>query len=131
MYKAVKKTKFIRRYMEALVLHTGAHTVYLEDNTSFISVVESKIVTPGVKRMNITVCFLKYQFENGLFIPKYENQSVMPEYMCTKPCSGPISSRSNKWMTGFRFYPTIYIEHYKLMMFHEFIVNSTDYQENI
>ena len=27
MYKAVKKTKFIRRYMEALALRTGAPTV--------------------------------------------------------------------------------------------------------
>ena len=39
MYKAVKKTKSIRRYMEALALHTGAPTVYCEDNTSYISFV--------------------------------------------------------------------------------------------
>ena len=46
MYKAVKKTKVIRRYMEALAFYTGAPTVHLEGNTSFISVVEDKIVTP-------------------------------------------------------------------------------------
>ena len=33
--------------MEALALHTGAHTVHWEDNTSYISVVKSKRVTPS------------------------------------------------------------------------------------
>ena len=42
MYKAAKKTKDTRRYMEALVIHTGETTVHWEDNTSYISVVEAK-----------------------------------------------------------------------------------------
>ena len=45
MYKAVKKTKAIHRYIEALAIHTGAPTLHLKDNTSCISVVEYKIVT--------------------------------------------------------------------------------------
>ena len=32
MYKAVKKTKVIRRHMEALALHIGAPTLHWEDN---------------------------------------------------------------------------------------------------
>ena len=40
MYKAVNKTKFIRRYIEDLALHTGAPTVHWEDNTICISVVD-------------------------------------------------------------------------------------------
>ena len=83
MYKAVKKNKVIRRYMEALALHTGATTVHWEDNTSCIYVVESKRVTPRVKHIDITVCFLQEQFDNGLFLPKYEKSSVMPADMCT------------------------------------------------
>ena len=71
MYKAVKKTKVIRKYMEALALYTGAHTVHWEDNTSCISVVEAKRVTPRVKHIDIKVCFLQEQFDNGLFLPKY------------------------------------------------------------
>ena len=55
MKKAVKKTKVVRRYMEALALHTGAHTVHWEDNTSCISVIEDKIVTPRVKHIDIPV----------------------------------------------------------------------------
>ena len=77
MYKAVKKYKFICRYMEALALHTGALTVYWEDSTNVISVVEDKIVTPRVKKIGIPVFFLQEQFENGLFLPKYEKSSVM------------------------------------------------------
>ena len=69
MYKAVKKTKVIRRYMEALALSTGAPTVHWDYNTSCISVVEAKRVTPRVKHIDITVCFLQEQFENGLFLP--------------------------------------------------------------
>ena len=92
--------------MEALELHTGAHTVHWEDNTSCISIVKAKIVTPRVKNIDITVCFLQEQFDNGLFIPKYEKSSVILAYMCTKPCSGTITIQSNKWMTGFIFYPT-------------------------
>ena len=122
MNKAVKKTKVIRRYMEALAIHSGAPTVHWEDNTSCISVVETKIVTPRVKHIDIPVCFLQEQFDNGLFLPKYEKSSVMPSYMCTKPCSGLIISRSTKWMTRFRFYPTSKTEHYQFMILHEFIV---------
>ena len=89
MYKAVKENKFIRRYMEALALYTGATTLHWEDKTSCISVVESKRVTPRVKHIDILVYFLQEQFDNGLFLPKYKKSSVMPEDMCTKPCSGP------------------------------------------
>ena len=106
MYKSVNETKVIKRYMEALALHNVAPTVHWEDRTSCISVVEAKIVTPIVKHIDIPVYFLREKFDNGLFIPKYEKSSVMPEDMCTKPCSGPIISWSTKWMTGFRFYPT-------------------------
>ena len=106
MYIAVNKTKVIRRYMEYLALQTGAPRVNWEDNTSCISVVEAKIVTPRVKHIDIPVCFLQQQFDNGLFLPKYEKSSVMPADMYTKPCSGPIISWGTKFITGFRFYPT-------------------------
>ena len=56
-------------HMEALALHTGAPTLHWEDSTSFISVVEAKRVTNRVKNIDIPVCFLQEQFDNGLFIP--------------------------------------------------------------
>ena len=108
--------------MKALALHTGAPTVHWEDNRSFVSFVEAKIVTPRVKHIHIPVCFLQQQFDNSLFIPKYDKSSFMPADMCTKPCAGPIISWGNKWMTKFRFYPTSEIEHYQLMILHEYIV---------
>ena len=55
MYKAVNKTKGIRRYMEALSLITGAPKVHWQYNTRCIYVVEAKIVTPRVKPIDITV----------------------------------------------------------------------------
>ena len=118
-----QENKFIQRYMENLALHTGASTVHWEYNTNCIYVVESTRVNPRLKQIDITVCFLKEQFDNGLFIPKYYKSSAMPVDMCTKPCSGPIISRITKWMTGFRFYPTSDTEHYQLMILHEFVVN--------
>ena len=57
MYKSVKKTKVIWRYLEALALYTRAPTVNWEDNTSCISVVEAKIVTPRVNYIDIPVFF--------------------------------------------------------------------------
>ena len=54
---------------------------------SRISIVEARRVTPGFKHISIPVCFLQEQFENDLFVPKYEKYSVMLEDMCTKPCS--------------------------------------------
>ena len=45
--------------MEALAFHTGVPTLYWEDNTSCISVVEAKIVNPRVKHIYIPVCFLQ------------------------------------------------------------------------
>ena len=123
MYEDLNNIKVIRGYMESLALHTGAPAVHWEENTSCISVVEYKGVTTRVKHINIPVCFLQHQFDNGFFIPKYEKSSVMPEDICTKLCSGPIISRSTKWMTGFRFYPTSETEHYQFMRLHKFIVN--------
>ena len=75
--------------MEALALHTGAPTLHWEDNTSYNSAVESKIFTPMVKHVEITVCFLQEQFDNGLFVLKYDKSSVMPAYICIKTCTGP------------------------------------------
>ena len=123
MYNYVKKTKAIQRSVEALSLHTGAPTVHWEYNTIFISVVEAKVVTPRVKHIDIHVCFIQERFENSIFVPKYEKSNVIPVDMCTKPWSGPVISLSNKWMTGFRFYPTSDTEHYPLMILHDFVVN--------
>ena len=83
------------------------------------------------KHIDIPVCFLQEQFDNGILLPKYDKSSVMPADMCTKPCSGPIISRSTKWMTGFRFYPTSETERYQFMILHEFIVKLINFQDNI
>ena len=122
MYKTVKKTKAIRICMEYLALHTGAPRVHWEDNTTCISVVESKRVNPRVKHIGITV-YLYKKIDNVIFVPKYEKSNVMPQDMCTKTCSCPIISRSTKWTTGFRFYPTSDTEHNQILRLHEFYVN--------
>ena len=59
MYKAAKKTKAIRRYTEALELHNGTPKLHWEDITGCISVVETKIVTYRVKKIDIPICFLQ------------------------------------------------------------------------
>ena len=112
----------IRLYIEDLALHTGPPTVNLEDNTFFIYVVESKKVTSRVKNIDIPVWFIREQFENGLFVPKYEKCSIMPAYMCTKTCLDPIIIQSNKHMTGFYLYPHSDTEHYQLTKLHEFVL---------
>ena len=125
MYKAINKTKAIQRYVEAVSLHTGARALYWEENKSCMSIFVAKIVTPRVKHIEIHVCLIQEQFDNDIFVLKYENSSVMPEDMCTKPCSGPIISWSIKWMTGFRLYPPIDTENYQLIILYEFIVKCT------
>ena len=122
MYTAVKKIKAIWRYTESLEIHSGATAAHWEDNTSCISVSEYKIVTPRVKHIDTTVCFLQEKIDNVIFFLRDEKSSVMPEYMCPKKCTGPIIIRSTKYMTGFRFYPTSDTEHYQLMILHEFVV---------
>ena len=82
MYKAVKKTKTTRRYMEALALHTGAPTVYWDDNTSCISGVGAKGVTTRVKHIDITVCFLQLQFDNGILF-----QNMRSLVLCLQICA--------------------------------------------
>ena len=57
---------------------------------------------PRVKHIGIPVFFLQVNFDNGLFIPKYEKSSVMLEDMCNKLFSGPIISQSTKGMNAFR-----------------------------
>ena len=82
MYKSVKKPKVIRKYMEALALHTGAPTVHWEDNTSFISFVEAKIVTHRVKRIDISFCFLQEQFT---IVPFFQN--IRSTVSCRQICA--------------------------------------------
>ena len=109
--------------MEALAIHTGSPTVNWEDSTSCIYFVEDKILTPIFKHIYIPVFFLQEKFYNSIFVPKSDKSSVIPVDMCTKPCSGQIISRSTKWMTGFRLYPTSDTSYYQLMRLHEFVVN--------
>ena len=60
--------------MKDLALHTCAPTLHWEDNTSFIYVVESKIVDTIVKHIDIPVFFYKnsltmvYLFQNMVSI---------------------------------------------------------------
>ena len=104
--------------MKALPLHTGALPVNWDDKKRCISVVEAKIVTTTVKHIDIPVYFIQYIFDNGLFISKYDNSSIVLADMCTKPCSGPIISRSTKWITELRLYPTMNTEQYQLIILH-------------
>ena len=108
--------------MVALTLHTGTPTLHWEDNTSCFSVFEAKRFTPRVKQIDIPICFLQENFDNGIFLPKYQKPSVMPVDICTKLWSSPIISWGTKWMTGFRFYPTSETEHYQFKGLYEFIV---------
>ena len=82
--------------MEALAHRTGAPTEHWEDITSCIYVFGAERVTSRVKHIDILVCFLQDQFDNDIFIPKYENSSFMTADMCTKPFSYPIISCSTK-----------------------------------
>ena len=123
MYKSVKNTEAIKRYIEGLSLHTSVPTVHYEENTRCISVVEDKRVDLRVKHIEIHVYFLQEKFENYIFVKKYEKSSVIPEDICTKPCIGPIIRRRTKWMTLFRLYPTSVTEHYQLMILYEFVAN--------
>ena len=92
--------------MEALALHNGAPTVHLEDNIRCVYVVEVKIFTPRFKYIDIPVYLIQGQFTNGVFVPKYENYSVMPQDMCTKTCSVLIISWITNRMNRFRLYPS-------------------------
>ena len=98
--------------MEKLVLHTNAPVVHWKDNKIWVSIVEPKRVTHRVNYIYFPVFFLQENVDYGIFVPKYEMSSVIPEDMCTKPCLYPIISRSTQFITGFRLYPTSDIEHY-------------------
>ena len=61
VYKADKKNQLIWICMVVLSLHTGAPKVHWGFNTSCISVVESKIITPRVKK----IIFLSVSYKNN------------------------------------------------------------------
>ena len=69
--------------MKTLALHTVSPTLHWEDNTSCISVVESKIVTPIFKNMGITVCFIQ---EKGAMVYLFQNmRSLLSCYQICVP----------------------------------------------
>ena len=59
MHKAVKKNKSFWRYMESLSIQTHATTVHWEENTIYVYVVESKIVTNRVKHTGANECLIQ------------------------------------------------------------------------
>ena len=89
------------------------------------------MVTHRVKKFSVPVYFLKEQYDNGLFVPKYEKSSVMTADMCTKPCLDPIIIQISKWMNGFVLNTTRDIEHYQLMIFYGFFVNKKNYRNYV
>ena len=78
---------------------------------------------PRVKQIDIPVCFLQEQFDNSIFVPKYEKCSIVPSYMCTKPCLDPIISWITKCMTEIRLYSSSDTRLHQLMKLHDFYVN--------
>ena len=79
MYKSVKKSNAIQRYMELLEIHNGAMTVHFKDIKSCIYVVEAKKGTLRVKHIDITVCFSSRKklkmvslFQNKRIIVSYQ-----------------------------------------------------------
>ena len=63
--------------MESLKLHTGAPTEHWEDNRSFISVVEAKIVTPRVKHIDI----LSILYNTNLtMVPFFQNMKIQVSF---------------------------------------------------
>ena len=81
MYKAVKKTKAIRRYKYALEIHTGAPTLHWEENTSYIYVIEARMVIPAVKKIHIPVCFLQGNLTT-VFLLKNTRSPVSCRHIC-------------------------------------------------
>ena len=77
LYESVNNTKYFQYHMESLFLHTVSPTVHWEDNTSFISLVKSNIVTPIIKHINIPVCFLQDQYYNVLYITNYDKFDII------------------------------------------------------
>ena len=69
-----------------------------------------------------TLTFMSVFYKNNLtmvsLLEKYEKSSVIPEDMCTKPCSGPIISQSTKGITVFGFYLNSDTKHYQIMISH-------------
>ena len=85
--------------------------------------VEYKIVTPRSKHIYISVCLLRDQFDNGVFVTKYDNYSVISADMFTKTCLGLTISRGNTWVAYFHFYLSSDTENYQLMKLHESDLN--------
>ena len=75
-----------------------------------------------MKHIDIPVCFLQEQYDNGQFITKYDKYILIPADMCTKPFSGPIFCFITKWITGFHFYSLIDTEYYQLVILQTFEV---------
>ena len=94
LYKDVNKTKSVWRYMDSIELQTEAPTVHREDSTSCIYVVEAKRVTHRFMNIESKLFFLQEKYDNGLFIPKYDKYTIMPDDMCVKSLYGTIINRS-------------------------------------
>jgi len=71
IYKGVKKTLEIRRFLESMNDSVSGPTSIMEDNQATIIQIKKDCLTPRIRQLDIVLTWVHYQYIRGTFLPFY------------------------------------------------------------
>ena len=85
VYKTIKRTLEIRRFLESMNDRVSGLTRTMEDNQSTITQIKKDILTPHIHQVDIVLTWLHYQYIRGIFMLLYIDTKKNKGDMNTKP----------------------------------------------
>ena len=88
IYKGVKKTLEIRRFLESMNNSVSGPIPIMEDNQATIIHIKKDRLTPLIRQLDIVLIWLHYQYIRGTFLPFCIDRKKNKGDMNTKPHGG-------------------------------------------
>ena len=103
IYKGVKKTLEIRRFLESINNSVSGPIPIMEDNQATIIHIKKDRLTPLIRQLDIVLIWLHYQYIRGTFLPFCIDTKKNKGDMNTKPHGGETLVTMLLSIIGFKF----------------------------
>ena len=120
IYKGVKRTLEIRRFLESMNDSVSGPTPVFEDNQATIVQIKKDRLTPRIRQLDMVLTWLHYQYVRGTFSPLYIVTTNNKGDMNTKPHGGETLVGKIFAIIGYKFYPPPSSLHYTLLELHKY-----------
>ena len=120
MFKGSKRTIQARRFFQSIGSPIAHPTPIFSDSQTTITQVFKDRLTPQVRHLDVMVCWLSEHKTLDAIMPKYINTTKMKADINTKPFGGENLQQKFLDLIGFKYYPPISSEHFKLLQLEKY-----------